>query len=185
MSAVQTVGLCPRRRGFESYTRFQPLLVEEVDTIGLKPILLQVQILCGGPNMPYADPEKQRKFQREWLHERRKVAQDYLGGKCVVCGSTSNLEFHHIDPSQKEKRIRPLLSCKWDKLKKELDKCELRCHEHHLEAHAAKHGSRTRYANGCRCELCLASLQYKREYMRGWRARQKTMATTHLVKRQV
>ena len=53
-----------------------------------------------------------------------------LGGKCVDCGTTKNLQFDHIDPSKKSFNISCVLS---ERTLKELEKCELRCGNCHLE----------------------------------------------------
>jgi 5-methylcytosine-specific restriction endonuclease McrA len=67
----------------------------------------------------------------------REEAIDYKGGKCQHCGYDKYrgaLEFHHIDPSEKE----ALGLRKWNrkKLYKELDKCVLLCANCHREEHA-------------------------------------------------
>ena len=62
----------------------------------------------------------------------------YLGGGCRVCGYSecvAALEFHHLDPSEKEDEPNILLRGTWEKLKKELDKCILLCSNHHREIH--------------------------------------------------
>ncbi len=60
--------------------------------------------------------EKKRKRDREYYHRNRRrlidqtlarrqqyiqEAKDHLGGKCVWCGSTDDLEFDHIDDALK------------------------------------------------------------------------------------
>ena len=61
----------------------------------------------------------------------------YKGGKCQTCGEDrpATLCFHHRDPSQKELKLdgRSFANRKWDTLKKEVDKCDLLCHNcHHI-----------------------------------------------------
>jgi len=75
--------------------------------------------------------------------ERRRVikhqAIDYLGGKCSNCGynkCNSALEFHHIDPTQKDKDYSNYKTS-FDKLKPELDKCVLLCSNCHREHHSS------------------------------------------------
>ena len=59
---------------------------------------------------------------------RKTQAIEYLGGKCVDCGTTQMLEFDHVDQSQKSFTIAHKLNgARWDKLVAELDKCVLRC----------------------------------------------------------
>ena len=72
---------------------------------------------------------------------RKKVKQqsvDYLGGSCSKCGYNKcldALEFHHIDPSIKDKKYSHLRSAFSVKLKLELDKCMLLCSNCHKEVH--------------------------------------------------
>jgi hypothetical protein len=63
-------------------------------------------------------------------HKRRNILIEMLGGKCVDCGTTKNLQFDHIDPSKKSFNISCVLS---ERTLKELEKCELRCGNCHLE----------------------------------------------------
>lgn len=74
---------------------------------------------------------------------RAKVKQmslNYKGNKCSKCGydtCTAALEFHHIDPKNKEFSISAKgYTRSWDKVKEELDKCELVCANCHRELHA-------------------------------------------------
>ena len=71
-----------------------------------------------------------RKTSREGYHKRRKLLIEMMGGKCVDCGTTKNLQFDHIDPSKKSHSISCVLS---ERTLKELEKCELRCGDCHLE----------------------------------------------------
>jgi len=66
-------------------------------------------------------------------YRKRQAAIDYLGGKCVVCGCATNLEFDHIDPTTKEMNVSRFLRRKEEVYKDELDKCQLLCYEHHKE----------------------------------------------------
>ena len=52
--------------------------------------------------------EKYSTKNKEKRESRRKLIYEALGNKCVECGSTSNLEIDHINPSLKENRISPL-----------------------------------------------------------------------------
>lgn len=84
----------------------------------------------------------QSKAYRTWVvsETRRKLkakAVAYLGGKCVNCGyskSNSALEFHHLDPNEKDMNISGKVMS-WSKLTAELDKCVLLCSNCHKEAH--------------------------------------------------
>lgn len=62
------------------------------------------------------------------------------GGKCQKCGYHQNLsalEFHHRNPEEKEFQldIRTFANTSLEKLKKELDKCDLLCSNCHAEHH--------------------------------------------------
>jgi len=46
------------------------------------------------------------------------------------------LEFHHLDPKEKEIKISDNTTHTWEKLVKELDKCVLLCSNCHVEVHA-------------------------------------------------
>lgn len=61
-----------------------------------------------------------------------------LGGKCVRCSydkSLRALEFHHIDPEQKDIQISMSKNNAWEKIEKELEKCILVCSNCHAEIH--------------------------------------------------
>ena len=70
---------------------------------------------------------------------RNKVlAVEYKGGKCEKCGYNTNikaLDFHHLDPSQKDFTISTQKNTSLDRLKPELDKCILLCANCHREQH--------------------------------------------------
>lgn len=73
---------------------------------------------------------------------RRKVKQmaiEYKGGCCIRCGynkSVAALDFHHRDPTKKDFQISRDGHCTaWEKVKEELDKCDLVCRNCHAEIH--------------------------------------------------
>lgn len=73
---------------------------------------------------------------------RQKIKQkalDYKGGGCQVCGynrCARALEFHHLDPSQKDFGLgQKGYARSWDAVKIELDKCILLCSNCHAEEH--------------------------------------------------
>jgi len=60
-----------------------------------------------------------------------------FGGRCGICGydrCSSALEFHHIDPTQKEFNIKADI-VRFDELKSELRKCVCVCSNCHKEIH--------------------------------------------------
>lgn len=74
--------------------------------------------------------------------DHRKTKQkaiDYKGGKCVVCKYDRCIDalcFHHRNPDEKEFPIAGSHCRSWERLQKELDKCELLCVRCHAEVHA-------------------------------------------------
>ncbi len=69
--------------------------------------------------------------------KRKKMAIDYMGGKCQICGYSKcegALSFHHIDPSKKEFTLSGRC-LSWSRMKTELDKCILVCLNCHAEIH--------------------------------------------------
>lgn len=61
-----------------------------------------------------------------------------LGGKCCKCGYCKNLsalDFHHLDPDNKEENISKLTKKKWATIVEELKKCILVCRNCHAEIH--------------------------------------------------
>lgn len=72
---------------------------------------------------------------------QRKTKQqciEYKGGKCSICGyskSSAALDFHHINPAEKDFQIAKFRSRSFSKIKEELDKCILICSNCHREAH--------------------------------------------------
>jgi IS30 family transposase len=63
---------------------------------------------------------------------------DYKGGKCIKCGYNkciAALEFHHRNPNNKDFEISSSKILSWNKIKIELDKCDLVCSNCHKEIH--------------------------------------------------
>ena len=101
--------------------------------------------------------KKWRDSNKEYYHQRTKdrrdshriQAREYLGGKCVGCGTTENLQFDHIDRNLKEFNIAHKLDCKWETIKEELDKCQLLCYDCHILKSTINH-DREKLAEGYR-----------------------------------
>lgn len=76
--------------------------------------------------------ERQRKFKKDCI--------EYKGGCCVKCGYNkcdAALEFHHLDPTQKDYTIANVRMTNFnDSVKSELDKCILVCANCHREIHS-------------------------------------------------
>lgn len=67
----------------------------------------------------------------------------HLGGSCVGCGTTENLDIHHRDAGEKAFYIGRIWSHALPKVFAELSKCELRCHDCHVET--PSYGRNKRY----------------------------------------
>jgi hypothetical protein len=103
---------------------------------------------CNERNLRYYENHKERikengaKNNKKRRQNLREQAKQKLGGKCVWCETTENLEFDHIDPAQKSLTIGKL-DCSLDLWWKEVEKCRLlckTCHKKHSDAEmAAKH----------------------------------------------
>lgn len=78
--------------------------------------------------------------KRLWEQHRgfKQKCVEYKGGKCCKCGYNKCLpamDFHHIDPSQKDYQISELRTKNWKIVQSELDKCVLLCRNCHAEEH--------------------------------------------------
>lgn len=98
-------------------------------------------------------------YQRRRYAQRLEESLARLGGVCSVCGTTENLEFHHVDQATKFKDVTEMLS-KYSqaRIDEELAKCVLLCKAHH-EPHTAVqnavgHGGGRTGKKNCRCGLC-------------------------------
>jgi hypothetical protein len=70
----------------------------------------------------------------------KKMSIEYKGGSCQICNYNKcidALEFHHLDPNEKDFGISAKgITRAWKKVKEELDKCILVCSNCHREIHA-------------------------------------------------
>lgn len=81
--------------------------------------------------------------QKRGLDRKIKLVE-MLGGKCMLCGYDKNysaLSFHHRNPDEKENTLdlRNLSNSSWEKIEKELKKCDLLCLNCHMEHHNPEH----------------------------------------------
>ena len=79
--------------------------------------------------------ERKSKWSTELYKKNRQLCIEMLGGQCVICGTTDNLEFDHHNPLHKSLNISNHL-VKTDALDvkeliEELDKCQLLCKSCH------------------------------------------------------
>lgn len=89
--------------------------------------------------MPYKDRSKQLEYLRWYnkAYQKERYAKEKgelikkLGGKCVMCGATEDLEFDHKDKSTKTFSITAKLHSA--DIDSELEKIQLLCHDCHLQ----------------------------------------------------
>lgn len=75
-----------------------------------------------------------------WRKNTKQRMVDSMGGCCQICGynkTTNALEFHHLDPSEKEMGFGAIRGniVGWNKIIIELRKCILLCSNCHKEIH--------------------------------------------------
>ena len=110
--------------------------------------------------MPYANPAKKMEYQREWYAARREKGIKSLGGRCVQCGATDELEFDHIDPATKSNHR--IWSWSWARINEELEKCQLLCVPCHFQktlvfistAGGTWAARKNHHKKGCGCRSC-------------------------------
>jgi hypothetical protein len=102
---------------------------------------------CGKEFIPNSSRKQKycsRKCQRTGSVKSRRQALkrmslEYKGSKCEICGydkCLQALEFHHLDPNEKDFGIAEKGHTRsWKSVKKELDKCILVCSNCHMEIH--------------------------------------------------
>lgn len=90
----------------------------------------------------YQTKEQRNSAAKDAVVRRRKklkaLAVEFKGGRCEICGYSKcieALEFHHIDPSEKDFSISGK-SFSWKRVKEEVSKCVLLCANCHREEHA-------------------------------------------------
>lgn len=69
---------------------------------------------------------------------KRKTVIDYLGGCCQICERDDYIEvlqFHHVDPSQKDKKYHQMRSWALKRILVEANKCVLLCNCCHTIVH--------------------------------------------------
>lgn len=79
--------------------------------------------------MPYADPERQKAYQREWMAARRR---NWLKahGPCIDCGTWEDLQVDHVDA--RTKISHRVWSWSASRRETELAKCVVRCQQCHV-----------------------------------------------------
>ena len=79
--------------------------------------------------------ECEKKINNAIRRKKRIAAIEYKGGKCEKCGYNNfvALDFHHPNPSEKDHKLN--MTWSWERIKKEIDRCQLLCANCHREAH--------------------------------------------------
>lgn len=132
--------------------------------------------------------EDKRKYFRDYYNKRKAYYLNILGGKCIKCGSTEDLQFDHIQPRERDRKncITSLLKSSNEKILKELEKCQVLCKGCHLIKSTQEgsfinpwnkgkwsHGTSAAYMEQkCRCLECKKAYStYKslRRKERGWK----------------
>lgn len=127
------------------------------------------------------DKEKYNEYMRVYIKDRiaKRIvaAQHQLGGKCVKCGATENLEFDHIIPANKSFEISGGGTFSEKRWQEELKKCQLLCKPCHQQKTLIDlgqddvkggqiHGTLSSYRY-CKCDACKkAHTDYCREWKR-------------------
>ena len=85
--------------------------------------------------------QKKRRSKKvvNWRKRTKRKLIKYKGSKCLICGYDKDVppvyDFHHRDRDIKEFMISKSYGKSFDKLKKEVDKCDLLCGNCHQELH--------------------------------------------------
>lgn len=78
-----------------------------------------------------------RSFKNSRIRLKEKLVE-YKGGKCEICGydkCITALDFHHLNPNEKDFSLGSGSAIAFEKAKKEVDKCILVCSNCHREIH--------------------------------------------------
>lgn len=76
---------------------------------------------------------------RELRRRKRQQLVEHLGGKCVGCGVTENLQFDHINRADRLYTIGKIIDWDLSRILPEVDKCQLLCKECHRIKTRANH----------------------------------------------
>ena len=72
------------------------------------------------------------------FRKNKEKAVKLLGGSCSMCGYNKSLvalDFHHTDPSIKDKNFKTMRHWSWERIENELSSCVLLCANCHREEH--------------------------------------------------
>jgi hypothetical protein len=112
--------------------------------------------------------EYMRTYLNRRYHERRAEWIEKLGGACIDCGATENLEFDHVDKNLKSFNIAKMLLRRAEVIDPEMQKCALRCEPCHAKKtsqEAMVHGGGLSGKKNCKCDPCKArKAEYSKDY---------------------
>lgn len=91
-----------------------------------------VRAIWYNPFMPYKNRDALYRAQKRHRIKVRAILLEFLSSKaCIECGENDprTLDFDHKNRDNKFKSISQMLSghYSWESVKKEIDKCEIRC----------------------------------------------------------
>lgn len=123
--------------------------------------------------MAGSSPEYMREYMKKRYHSKRNDIISQLGGKCVRCGSTKNLDLDHINRKKKTMRMSDVHSTNDKKVKKELKNIQILCKDCHKNktkdswdygVNKPSHGTYWMYRKyKCRCDKCVKAYREKRK----------------------
>ena len=129
--------------------------------------------------MDFSTREGRAPYRARRYENRMKAMIRLLGGECVKCGATENLQFDHKDRETKKFTIAGRWDAKASILIPELAKCQLLCESCHLEKTrseiSVEHGGGISGKRNCKCDPCRYR---KNEYMRNWKAQRRKQLLT-------
>lgn len=106
---------------------------------------------------------------KRYRTKRRNEYIQRLGGSCVKCGTTRDLEFDHVDPTTKKFAISAAITrygAGHVDTEEELKKCQLLCRKHHREKTTLEERKQRHFTHGtiyafmrrhCVCQICLTA----------------------------
>ena len=131
-----------------------------------------------------------RAYQKSLYIKRKLFAIKFLGGVCSKCQTEEDLEFDHIDPSQKDFDVSKNLKGSINRLVEELKKCQLLCRQHHASKTREESNSKRTHGKQwmaihckCRCTKCADFLtQYNTQRRGGTPKRERVHGTYAMYK---
>ena len=119
-------------------------------------------------------------YMRLRYQKRMSEARNKLGGKCIKCNSTEDLQLDHINPETKNFTVAHLWNSKKEVFDLEVSKCQLLCKKCHEEktlldmgrvSAKVTHGTLSSYRY-CKCKTCKKA---KSEYTKEFRKKKKAV----------